>query len=243
MTRDEFERRLDKAISKRIRLVAENPHGQFSSTWMFWGNRNDFYFAAKSISGALKVSLHENGRGYVGYSKPYFVRKLAEGIAIPAKTTHEWALPKPGPVGAVHAASLKLPANYCRAAPLSDSARKNTFVLGIDDGSCVDIGVFLSHEHPKTLEAKLEVIGKPMFVVTLDNNMHISLVARSQPFDPTSTLPPEEAVARGKSLLLNANPPPDTDDLNAMLWNDPGDGGTLQVTDVGGVRLKRRPTV
>jgi hypothetical protein len=194
---DEFERRLDKAISKRLRLVAENPHGQFSSTWMFWGNNNDFYFGAKSISGALKVSLHENGRGYVGYDKTYFVRKLAEGIAIPAKTTHEWALPKPGPLGAVRAATLMLPADYCRAPPLSDSSRKNTFVLGIEDGSCAEIGVFLSLEHPKTLEARLAVIGKPMFAITLDNEMHVSLVARSQPFDRAS-LPLRRAIGARK---------------------------------------------
>ena len=50
MTFDEFERRLDKAFSDRIRLVAENPHGQFSSAWMFWGNNSDFYFGAKIIS-------------------------------------------------------------------------------------------------------------------------------------------------------------------------------------------------
>jgi len=85
-------------------------------TWMFWGNNNDFYFGAKSITGALKVSLHENGRGYVGYDKSYFERKLAEGIAFPKKATHEWALPKPAPLGAVHAATLMLPADMPRAA-------------------------------------------------------------------------------------------------------------------------------
>ena len=85
MTFDEFERRLEKAFSDRIRLVAENPHGQFSSAWMFWGNKSDFYFGAKIISDKIKVSLHENGRGYVAYHKPYFEKKRAEGI-VPGKS-------------------------------------------------------------------------------------------------------------------------------------------------------------
>jgi hypothetical protein len=224
VTLDEFERRLDKAFSKRIRLVAENSHAQFSSVWMFWGINSDFYFGAKSILGALEVSLHENGRGYVAYHKPYFMKKRAEGIAIPAKTALEWALPKSGPLGAVHAASLILPADYCRAAPLSDSSRKNTLVLGIEDGCCAEIGVFISHEHPSTLEAKLLELGKPMFVITLDNKMHVSLVARSRSFDRAS-LPSDEQTARARALLLDKEGTPDNDNLNAILWNNPGDGG------------------
>lgn len=238
MTLDEFELKIDKAFSKRIRLVAENSRAQFSSAWMFWGNKSDFYFGAKSILGALKVSLHENGRGYVGYHKPYFMKKRAEGIAIPAKTALEWALPQPGPLGAVHAASLILPADYCRAASLSDSARKNTLLLGIEDGCCAEIGVFISHEHPSTLEAKLIELGRPMFVITLDNKIHVSLVARSRSFDRAS-LPSDEQTARTGALLLDGTP--DSDNLNATLWNDPGDGGALQIIDVGGVRWKNVP--
>jgi hypothetical protein len=239
MTLDEFERKIDKAFSKRIRLVAENSRAQFSSAWMFWGNNSDFYFGAKSILGALKVSLHENGRGYVAYHKPYFMKMRAEGIAIPAKTALEWALPQPGPLGAVHAASLILPADYCRATSLSDSSRRNTLVLGIEDGCCAEIGVFISNEHPGTLEAKLMDLGKPMFVITLDNKMHVSLVARSRSFDRAS-LPSDEQTVRARTLLLDEAP--DSDNLNAMLWNDPGDGGTLQVVDVGGVRWRNVPT-
>jgi hypothetical protein len=84
----------------------------------------------------------------------------------------------------------------------------------------------------------LTAVGKPMFVVTLKNEMHVSLVARSQPFDRTC-LPSVEQTARAQRLLLEL---PDHDNLNAMLWNDPGDGGTLQVIDVGGVRWKDHPT-
>jgi hypothetical protein len=234
---DEAERRLDKAFSKRIRLAVENSRGQFSGSWIFWGNNSDFYFGAKSISSALKVSLHANGRGYVAYDKRYFEKMREEGIAIPAKTSLEWALPNPGPEGAVHAASVVLPADYCRSAALSESAHKNTLVLGVEDGCCAEIGVFLSYENQETLEPKLMKIGKLMFVITLDSKMHVSLVARSRQFD-SACLPSDEQTARAPALRLGTDRQPDHANLNAMLWNDPGDGGALQVIDVGGVRWK-----
>jgi hypothetical protein len=205
------------------------------------GQQQRLLFGAKIISDTVKVSVHENGRGYLAYDKPYFVKKRAEGIAIPAKTVLEWALPKPALAGAVHAASLILPAEYCRAAPLSDSSRKKTLVLGIEDGCCAEIGVFLSHEHPATLEAKLMALGKPMFVVTLKNEMHVSLLARSRPFD-RACLPSVEQTAQAQRLLLETEGILDNDNLNAMLWTNPGDGGTLQVIDIGGVRWKNHPT-
>ncbi|MEH2505608.1 hypothetical protein V1290_004419 [Bradyrhizobium sp. AZCC 1578] len=241
MTKEEFERRLDRAFSKRVRIVAENPRGKLSACWIFWGHKSDFYFGAKGISNAIKVSLHENGRGYVGYDKQYFERKRGEGIAIPAKTAFEWALPVPGLLGAAHAASLILPADYCHGASLSDSARKKTLVLGIEDGSCAEIGVFLSREHPATLESKLKKIGRPMFAVTLDNGMHTSLVVRSRPFDSAS-LPSDEQTARARSQMLTTEPVSENETLNAILWDAPEDGGAIRVIDVGGVRWKKRPT-
>jgi hypothetical protein len=137
---------------------------------------------------------------------------------------------------------LDVASGLCRAPPLSDRSRKNTFVLGVEDGSCAQIGVFLSLEHPNTLGAMLAVIGSPMFAITLDNKMHVSLVARSQPFDRAS-LPSDELLALGRSLPLRTEGTPDHDNLNAMIWNAPEDGGTLEVIDVGGVRSRRRATV
>jgi hypothetical protein len=78
---EDWERRLQRIFSKRLRIVAENAKGRFSSRWIFRGNRSDYYFGAKSVSGALKVSLHENGVGYVAYHKPYIEAKRSEGIA------------------------------------------------------------------------------------------------------------------------------------------------------------------
>jgi|GEM_PF-5827372 len=222
MSKEDIERQVDKAISKRIRIAAQNSRGQFSSCWIFWGHKNDFYFGAKSISAAIKVSLHANGRGYVGYDKSYFERKRAEGIVIPAKTAREWKLPIPGPLGAAHAASLVLPADYCRSTGPSESGRKKTFILGIEEGCCAEIGIFLSRESPNTLEAKLTKIGMPMFAIALDNNSHVSLVARSRQFEPL-VLPSEAQTAAAAFTKLRNAAISKSESLNAVIWDAPND--------------------
>src|SRR5690242_18068374 len=128
-----LEHRFRQAFSKRIRIAAENRAGRLSSVWMFWSNRNDFYFGAKSLLCSFKVSLHENGIGYVAYHKSYLLDKRAEGIDLPNKTVLEWKLPVPAQQSAVHAASLILPSSYCRSGPLSDKARSKTLVFEVED--------------------------------------------------------------------------------------------------------------
>lgn len=236
MTVEDLEKRIHALFKRRVRLIAENASGGFSSAWMFWGNRNDFYFGSKSLLGSFKVSLHENGRGYVGYHKPYFLEKQAERIPIPAKTAFEWELPKPGALGAVHAASLLLPSDYCTGAEPSESARKKTVVFEVEAGCAAEIGVFLSHEGMKTLEPKMVAIGHPIVMVTLDNKLNVSIVVRSRTFDP-SVLPTTETFAKSKRILLQKEPIQEQKNLNAMIWNVPKDGEALQVIDVGGLKI------
>jgi hypothetical protein len=70
--------------------------------------------------------------------------------------------------------------------------------------------------------------------------MHVSLLARSRPFD-RACLPSDEQTARAQKLVLETEGVPDNDNLNAMLWTDPSDSGTLQVIDIGGVRWRNHP--
>jgi hypothetical protein len=237
----ELDVRLQHAFAKRFRLVAENENGQFSGTWMFWGNRSDFYFGAKSILGAFKVSFHENGVGYVAFHKPYLETKSEEGIALPSKTILEWKLPVPSDVGAVHAASLILPAEFCRRSrPLSQRERANTLIFGVKDRCAAEIGLFLSREDHTTLEVKLVPLGHPIVMVTLENGLKVSVVARSRDFDP-GVLPTTEQMKRARMTALHPQDMQNTENLNAVIWNKPEDGGTLQVIDIGGVRLEHRP--
>lgn len=235
----ELENRLQQAFGKCIRIAAENEDGQFSARWIFWGNRSDYYFGAKSLSGAFKVSLHANGVGYVAYDKNFLAERRAAGIDIAAKTTFEWKLPVPQEKSAVHAAMLILPADYCRNEPLTQEERKKTLVLGVRKGCAAQVGIFISRESGKALEERLCKIGQPLFTTVLENGLSVHLIARSHPFDPKA-LPTAGQTEKAKSVLLKK--PEDINEhheYNAMLWNDPGDGGVLQVIDIGGVRMQR----
>jgi hypothetical protein len=89
-------------------------------------------------------------------------------------------------LGSVHAASLLLPATIVaqvhsmtdRAGILQSLASK-------------------SREGPETLEATFSSAGLPTFAITLDNKVHVSLVARSRRFDPSCFPTPEQAARAG----------------------------------------------
>jgi len=237
MDTNEREKQLDRAFAKRIRLVAENSRGQLSSTWMFWGNRNDYYFGSKGLLGKFKISLHENGVGYLAFDKPFYLQKKAAGADVPSKTLFEWKYPMPNDLGAVHVASLFLPSEHYRCPPLSERDDQKTAVLGVPDGRAAEVRLFISNESPDTLEDKLLKVGIPMFVTDLENGLFVSIVARPSLFDP-SVLPTQEKLNLGKKVFFE-EPEADSDNYNAMFWNKPGDSGTLTVIEIGGVGLKR----
>jgi hypothetical protein len=239
MNREELEKRIDGSFAKnRARIAVESPSGKLSSRWLFWAKRSDFYFGAKSAAGALKVSLHENGRGYLGFHKPYWLSKKENGVDIPSKTLTEWALPNPAATGAVHVASVVLPADFCMSEPLAESEKKKTWVLAIEKGCAAEVCIFLSNEDQHTLEPKLENIGSPLVMFTLDNQLKVSIVVRSRAFDP-SILPTNEQFQRAKRVqLAKSEDLPFDRTLNAMFWKDPKDGGAIEVVDVGGIRIR-----
>lgn len=238
MNTPDLEKAIDALFAKNtVRIAAENPHGRFSSVWRFWAHNNDFYFSARTTANALKVSLHENGRGYLGYNKQYLLSKNANGFNIGDKIQHEWALPIPGPIGAKHAASVILPANYCYSESPRATAKSKVMIYGVESGCAVEIGLFLSYEDQATLESKLVNLGHPMVMFTLDNKLKVSIVVRSRDFDP-SVLPSSEKTNLAKrTQLMKTEDLPFDSTLNAMLWNAPNDGEAIQVVDIGGVKI------
>lgn len=243
MNAPDLERAIDTLFAKNtVRIVAENPHGRFSSVWRFWAYNNDFYFTARTMTNALKVSFHENGRGYLGYNKQYLLAKKADGFDIGEKTKHEWALPIPGPIGATHAASVILPADYCCSENPRATAESKVMIYGVESGCAVEIGLFLSYEDSATLEPKLVKLGHPLVMFTLDNSLKVSIVARSRDFNP-SELPSSERtnLAKRTQLAKTENLPFDRA-LNMAFWEAPRDGEAIRVVDIGGVTIQKTPT-
>lgn len=235
----DLEESLDRAFKKRIRIAVENERQEHSSSWIFWGNQNDFYFGAKSAAAAIKISLHSNGLGYVGYDKKYFNETRGSGFELPQKSVTEWKLPTPSPKGAVQVASLFLPADFCNKLANADSRLKKTLVLQVAPKHAAEIMIFYSREGIETLEGKFLQIGHPLFAVGLENGLLVSMVARLSPFDP-NVLPSTEQMSRSRMVpLVHPDEIDQSSTFNGMFWNKPDDGGVLQIVDIGGISIQR----
>jgi hypothetical protein len=231
---------LEKNFRKRVRIAAQNAEGKYSSTWIFWGNRADFYLGAKSLSGSIKVSLHANGRGYVAFDKAFMESQTQRGVNIPKRTVTEWKLPTVNQVGAAQFVVVKLPADFCTGDATPSILEKKVLVLGVEEGRAAEIGIFGSYELGASLEERLSRIGHPLFNVRLENNLAISIVVRSGPFDP-KVLPSNEQFERSKRMEFSSlGEVRQRVNLNAVLWNDPSDEGVLQLVDIGGLKIKSR---
>lgn len=231
---------LDRHFRKRIRIVAENPQGKYSSTWMLWGNNDDFYFGSKTLLESFKVSLHKNGRGYVAYEKRYYKEDKIVGTSFPSRTLTEWALPKPEIAGAVQLAVIRLPADFCTGEATPDVRKKKALVLGVEKGCAAENGVFASVQEMQSLEEGFQRIGRPLFAVKLENGITVSIVVRSAAFDP-SVLPTSEQLNTSKKVEITEYKSLEhRENLNMLIWNKPGDGEALQVIDVGGLKVIAR---
>jgi hypothetical protein len=239
VSREEFEAAINKNFKKTIRIVGENSSGQFSNMWTFVGGNDGFYLGSRNIFNAFKVSLHaNNNRGYVAYTKSYFNTKRAEGwLANEKKAVYEWDLPVTGEVGATHAVVVRLPAQFMRQHEHPYVSQKKALVFGIEDGCALEVGIFLSRESHATIEGRLIKIGTPLCEVAIDNWLKVHIVVRSASFD-SACLPNQSQITGAIATPLDAAAHLHSTNLSAMLWNDPGDGGTLQIVDVGGVSHK-----
>jgi hypothetical protein len=229
----------EAAFRKRVRIVAQNSKGKFSSTWMFWGNRSDYYFGPKAALPALKISLHKNGVGYLAFEKAYHVALKEEAIELP-RTSVQWKLPD-ADGRAVQVAAILLPAKFF-SSPASSIETKKTVVLGASDEGAAEISLFYCRDYNDGIDAELRLYGQTMFVTHLDDGRSFVIVAREVSYDP-AIIPTTERTNAAKSTLLDKNvlagSQENYQNLNAMFWDEPKDGGVLRIVDIGGVKFQR----
>jgi len=143
-------------------------------------------------------------------------------------------------VGAACAASITFPADYLRSPKPTGEPKKPVLIFGdAPPGEAVEFGFFYSREPAETLEPKLEEIGRPLFRTTLDNGDSVSMVARVKAFD-VATIPSIERLQSSLKPLVERDElraSTASDNLTMMMWNDPGDGGQLQVIEIGGLKV------
>lgn len=241
MERAEREAALDRNFRKLVRIVGENAGGQYSSIWSFKGGRDGFYFSARSTFKLLKVSLHANNNtGYLAFTREYFLSQQADGKLLSSgKSIHEWPLPVPDQLGAVQAASIKLPSKYMVSERHAYVTQGKVLIFGIEPESALEIGIFLANESAITLEEKFRRIGSvPVFEVSVDGWFNVNIVVRSVDFDPIILPTSQQLNSAAVTNLVELDREEPMHGLNAMLWNAPAAREALQIIDVGGVTVQ-----
>lgn len=231
---------LEAKFKRRVQITAENSAGHFSDTWVFWGNRSDFYFGAKGALGSMKVSLHANGRGYLAYVREFHKLLANDGIEL-GRTMEQWRLPEPGDRRAVQVASILLPATFFRITQTKAKLAK-ALILGVSDNLGAEINIFRCRGYHEGIESELRLLGHPLFVTHLDGGVSFLIFVREVPYD-NQIIPTSEQINATKHTVLDKSLLTTSVDeyqgLNAILWSKPVDDGILRIIEVGGVKVHR----
>jgi hypothetical protein len=220
----------------KFRFAVCRADGRCSHTWALWGRKNDYYIASRKIGGLLKVSLHEKGGFRLAFEKKYWQRMREAGRGPSERAVVVWPKPQAPDIGAVHVASLIFPAVGFVADQPIGAPKKPMFLFEVADGEAGEIGLFYSREAIEALEPKLARIGKPCVYTKLDDGMTVSTIARARDFD-IGSLPTQ--IPANALLDESLNGSDTIESLHAVYWNDPQESGTLQMIEIGGVKLRR----
>lgn len=233
---------LETRISKdKLRLaVATTDDKLYSGIWAAWGNKSDFYIGALTTLGSMKVSLHASGICRVAFTEPAMRRLKDEGLETPSdRAIVKWRRPATPTEGAALVASLIFPTAFLKQPPREGSARRPLVVVNAGPrAEAVEVGFFYSRMPNAHLEPSLSKIGHPLFWAQLDSGETVSIVARNRDFDPKS-LPSSEQMNRSKMNPLRSHIEDELENLTAAFWNEPKDGGALQVMEISGVRMRK----
>lgn len=194
----------------------------------------------------MKVSLHASGICQFGFTEHYYNSLAAEGITRPdSRAWIRWRRPPTPDRGAALALSIFFPSDYLRGPALKGAPKKPIFVIeSAPAGHAIEIGLFYSREDPEQVRAKLQRIGTPLTRSGLPNGDSIWLVARSMPF----VLPKE--IRQSEKWIRKIHPigrdwglePGDRHSgLTGIFHNEPKDGQVLQLLEIGGITVSRRP--
>ena len=128
---------------KATRFVVGSPQGLTSSVWRVWTHKNDVYFQAESLGGALKVSLHESGRWQMSFTTE-FVKKMQAKGQWPAISRHMSRWLRPTEISSVTLAfRIIIPTSELRPLKLR-MVRPITWIAAAPIGHAVEFMIFLT---------------------------------------------------------------------------------------------------
>jgi hypothetical protein len=236
----DFVRRLN---STNFRFAIGSDEGGHSATWTAFGTGDEYYIGARHAMGSSKISLHQSGICRVALTEKHFNALPGDGLAQPRdRALVKWKRQPTPDIGAAHVASIIFPTEFLKLPEPQSTPKKPLIIFGAaPPGKAIEIGFFYSREAPATLEPKLLQIGHPIVCTTLDNGEMITVVGREADFD-SAVLPSQDKLDKSPMNILAKNVHTIKDqlkNLTGMFWNDPGDGGSLMLIEVGGMSIRR----
>ena len=215
----------------------------YSSVWVAFTNNNDLYLGVRGLTGAIKVSLHESELCRLAVDEQYWTNLADHGVAVQRdRAIVKWRRSSTPETGVVHVLSLLFPTDFLRLYRKPLRLNKPVFYIEpAPEGHAIEFGFFYSKEGPETLEEKLLSIGTPMFNTCLLNGEFVSMISREIPFGPENMPPFPNRTSDVEPLSKDALPGPgeNIQNLSAMLFDRPKDGGILSIVQVDGLTISR----
>lgn len=235
---------IERVNATNFRFAVGNSSRGFSSTWTAFGNAGDYYIGARPSMGSIKVSLHASGICRIALTDKQYIELEKEGLHQPAdRALLKWRRAKTPEIGAAHVASVIFPTDYLSLKDEPKSRHKKPLFIfdPAAPGRAVEFGFFYSWEDEASMEERYAKIGKTIVCTTLDSGEHVTVVARITGFD-RACLPSQEQADKAPGNILSKevlNIERELSQLTATFWNEPKDGETLKLVEIGGMSLRR----
>lgn len=235
---------LDMAWRKKgVRFAVSNPTGGHSGIWTIFARDSGVYFGARSLLGAIKISLHRSGRCRVAFTEEYAKTLIEREILPPEKDRAflKWTRPPTPQRGISLVASVIFPGAFLGLGPQSGSMGKPLVIFEIEGGEmAAEFGIFYTREKSDAAEEAFLKIGKPICYWTFDDGESAHLVARAREFNRL-WLPSSDQFDRAAQYWVSPERDPSKlRNLNAVFFNEPGDNRPLQTVEVGRLSLVPR---
>jgi len=165
------------------------PDGNHSMVWIVWGKQSDVYVTARSMGGAIKVSIKANGDRHMGLTSEYVQDALARQNW--GESTSHWDRWNEGhQIKGVEGATLEFliqfPTAELRAFPLrgSDLKKGVIWLRPAPELEAVEIALIYFPPEPERIFSVES--GSPQLICTgrLADRRQVWLVGRTVPFRP-----------------------------------------------------------
>lgn len=215
-----------------------------SNAWVIWFHKSDVYIGARTLAGAVKVSLHADGCCHFGLTAEGERNLVQEGRKPATSSRHwnKWGRPITPKTGATHVASVLLPhVGLWRPNENTFENKKTTFQFPPPgEGRTVEVGVFYSRQSPDELESRLAQVATPLLCGHLDNGEYVHIIGRCDKFCDQKIY---DAIKKLNNSVLehtHSSLYQGRTGLSAVFFNDPNKEGVVRAIEVNRINVSSR---